>query len=416
MKKWPPILRILIRGQKINPILCYHSAMLTSNAIRSTIILIILILLLGLVFGWQYWRQQTLHDFSNSQHTAAISVEIGEARTALWYPQINSIGTVNAVQGIMLSPEIDSKIKAIYFTSGQLVKKGDLLVELDDNAAKAGVANAKAAYEIAKLTYERSKRLAKMRAISRSDLDNDLALMNEAKANLDLAQATTDQLVIKAPFDGRIGLLLVSVGQVAPKATQIASLQQVDPVNVDFDLPESILSQIHVGDEVQIKVSTYPNQIFRGKIIALNANLNIATRTLQMRASVANPEEKLIPGMFTEVNVVLPEPHKVVVVPAMAINYSTFGDSVFEVVNDKAVQKYVTVGEQRDAEVAVEGINDGDTIVTAGIFKLQNGSPVIIANRAPLKITQASKPQSLLHDKKVEKLLNPANPAAGSAQ
>ena len=185
-------------------------------------------------------------------------------------------------------------------------------------------------------------------------------------------------MAVTAPFSGKLGLRQVSLGQFVPKGTVIVSLQAIDPVLVDFSLPETYLSQVKVGDDVSVTTSTFPNQIFTGKIIALNSALDAATRTLQMRAQLPNKNKLLIPGMFADIQVIVPSTKNVLTVPQMAIQYSPFGNTVFVVQNGKAVQRYVTVGEQRGADMEItRGLSDDETVVSVGGNKLQNGTAVI---------------------------------------
>ncbi|MSP53981.1 MAG: efflux RND transporter periplasmic adaptor subunit, partial [Gammaproteobacteria bacterium] len=243
---------------------------------------------------------------------------------------------------------------------------------------QATVANDAAVLKVATADYQRKAILQKRGAISRADLEAALGTLQQAKAILEQDQAKLAQTAIIAPFSGKLGLRQVSIGQLVQKGNLIVSLQAIDPVLADFSLPEVYLSQVKVGDDVSVTTSSYSGQIFMGKIIALNSALDPATRTLQMRAQLPNKNKLLIPGMFADIQVIVPSTKNVLTVPQMAIQYSPFGNTVFVVQNGKAVQRYVTVGEQRGADMEItRGLSDDETVVSVGGNKLQNGTAVI---------------------------------------
>ena len=338
----------------------------------------LLALLLVILFIWHEIRSQLTRKNLAIVNAQATVVEVSTVKSQVWHPQIEAVGTILADQGIEVSTQVDAVVKTINFKSGDFVEQGTLLIQLDPAVLQATVANNEAALKVTNADYERKAQLFKRHAISKADLDQALGAMQEAKATLQQTQASLAQMAVTAPFSGKLGLRQVSLGQFVPKGTVIVSLQAIDPVLVDFSLPETYLSQVKVGDDVSVTTSTFPNQIFTGKIIALNSALDAATRTLQMRAQLPNKNKLLIPGMFADIQVIVPSTKNVLTVPQMAIQYSPFGNTVFVVQNGKAVQRYVTVGEQRGADMEItRGLSDDETVVSVGGNKLQNGTAVI---------------------------------------
>tara|TARA_R110000868_G_scaffold410505_4_gene698868 strand:+ start:112080 stop:113321 length:1242 start_codon:yes stop_codon:yes gene_type:complete len=361
----------------------------------SILVLALLAVVLGVVFGWQFWRKSSAAEFALANNHNVIDVEVGMTKAAVWYPQVQAIGSVVAVQGVEVSPQIDGPVSKLFFTSGELVQKGHPLAQLDDETYQADVANALASYNLAKLKYHRNQQLLEVKAISQSVVDQAKAEMDEAFSELKKTQAQLNQTLVKAPFAGRLGLRQVSLGQYVNAGSPIVSLQQITPVYVDFQLPESYIGEVKKGYEVKLKNSAYPKKTFEGKVVALNAVLNQATRTLNARAEIQNPKGLLVPNMFTEVTVVIPTKQNVIIVPQMAINYSPFGDSVFKVVNGHAKAVYVHVGESRGAVVAVDGdLKANEPIVTVGIFKIQDGGAIRAVNHVEsMQHTVAVKPK-----------------------
>lgn len=349
-------------------------------------LLSVFIAILVLLFAWRYIRSEMAQQFAASNRNPVEAVELGAVTPAVWYPQVSAVGTVKAEQGLDISTEVAGKIIAIGFDSGQMVKKGQVLVQLNDSSLKADVANAAANYSASKIHFSRIERVYKSGAVSKENYDEALSTLQANQATLDKTIALLDQAAIRAPFDGKIGLRQVSLGQYIAAGTTIANLQQIDPIYIDFDLPEEVLSEVKLHDKVEITVSSYPDKKFTGEITGTNSMLNPSTRVLSVRAEGANTDQLLIPGMFAQVNVIIPIPENVLTVPEMAINYSPFGDSIFKVVDGKARQVYVKVGEQRASDVAITGnIQANDIIVTSGVFKLQDGTPVKIVSQPQVK-------------------------------
>ena len=344
---------------------------------HSIIIVCILLVILGGLFILHQIRQHIASEASAAVNNTATVVEMATVKSQIWHPQIQAIGSILADQGINVTTQIAGVVQSINFKSGQFVDQGTTLIQLDPTVLQATVNQSKATYELDQINYKRYANLYKKHAVSLSTLQTAEATMKADKAILDENLANLAQTTITAPFAGNIGLRQVNIGQYVAPADVIVSLQSIDPVLVDFSLPEVYLQQLNIGDQVLVTTSAYPGQTFTGKITATNSTLNSDTRTLDIRAEVPNKNKSLMPGMFANVRVVIPTKNNVLTIPQMAVQYSPFGDTVFVVQNNKAVQRYITLGEQRGSEIAVtRGLSANEQVVSVGGSKLQNGTLV----------------------------------------
>jgi len=313
------------------------------------------------------------------------------ARKETWESLLTAVGSLEAVQGVIVTAELSGKVERIGFEPGTKVKTGELLVQQDISAENAQLRAAEANLALAKIELERKSKLLAQKTISRSEYDNAEAQFKQAAAQADTIRAAKKKKTIRAPFDGRLGIRLVNVGQVLKEGDAIVSLQLIDPIFVNFSLPQQQLAQVTAGLTVQVTTDALPGQVVDGKITAINPQVDTATRNIQMQATVANPEERLRPGMFVNVAVVLPARKDVLAIPATAVLYAPYSDSVFVVEEKKEEkngqpgqvvrQKFVRLGEKKGDYVAVvSGLEEGDTVVTTGVFKLRNGQSVVVDN------------------------------------
>jgi membrane fusion protein (multidrug efflux system) len=307
-----------------------------------------------------------------------------------WQDTLSAVGSVTAAQGVMVAPEIPGTVNEIHFESGATVHKGDLLLKMDTSSEDAQLRAAEAQVDWAKVTAERDRQLRKDNTVSQSELDQAEAALKQAQANADTIRATVDKKTIRAPFDGKLGIRLVNVGEQLTPGKSIVSLQSLMPVYVDFSLPQQDLSQVKTGLEVQATSDSYPSNVFKGELIAINPDLDTMTRSVRLRAKFENAEQLMRPGMFVRTEVVLPESKPVLAIPATAILSAPFGDSVFLIMtasqagitnmpatNLVVQQKFVRTGRSHGDFVSVEsGLTNGNKVATAGIFKLRNGMSV----------------------------------------
>ena len=307
-----------------------------------------------------------------------------------WESLLTSVGSLEAVQGVMVTAELTGKVVHIAFEPGATVRAGDLLVQQDISSETAQLRASEAAVALAKITLERTRKLLTEKTVSQSQYDSADAQFKQAVAQFDTIRAAIAKKTIRAPFNGRLGIRLINLGQILNEGEAIVSLQSLDPIFVNFSLPQQQLAQVQTGLTVRVTTDVLPGQMIEGKITAINPAVDTATRNLRVQATVANSKEHLRPGMFVNVAVVLPAQDKVLPIPATAVLYAPYGDSVF-VVEEKREQnsppgkivrqQFVRLGKKRGDFIAVSsGLNEGETIISTGVFKLRNGQAVVVDN------------------------------------
>jgi membrane fusion protein (multidrug efflux system) len=302
-----------------------------------------------------------------------------------WPEALTAVGSVKADQGVTVAPEIAGTVTQIAFESGATVEKGDLLVKLDTSLEDAQLRAAEAQAELARLTAERTRKLREDKTVSQSELDNAEAAWKQAQANADAIRATIDKKTIRAPFSGRLGIRLVNLGEQLDVGKAIVSLQSLTPVYVDFSLPQQDLEALQTGLKVRVTTDAYPEKQFEGELTAINPDLNATTRSIQLRAKFANDEKLLRPGMFVNAAVELPGDQNVLAIPSTAILSQPYGDAVYVITPQAAngvtnlivQQKFIRTGRALgDFTSVISGLQAGDRVVSAGLFKLHNGASV----------------------------------------
>jgi len=308
-----------------------------------------------------------------------------------WPNTIGATGSLVAVQGVTVGAEIGGKVTEIAFESGDRVKAGDLLLRLDVSAEEAQLRSAEAAAKLAKINLDRNRDLRANKTVSQSDLDTAEANYKQATAQVDNVHAAIDKKTLRAPFAGQLGLRQVNLGQIVEQGTPIVTLQTIDPIYVDFSLPQQRFSLLSPGTPVNLTTDAAPGEVFDGRIIAVNPEIDLSTRSVRVRATLANQGEQLRPGMFANVEVLLDSADSVLAIPATAVLYAPYGDTVF-VIDEQAAeaggekqlvlrQQVVRLGETRGDFVAVEaGLKEGEQVVTSGVFKLRPKMAVVIDN------------------------------------
>ncbi|MFA6959778.1 MAG: efflux RND transporter periplasmic adaptor subunit [Opitutaceae bacterium] len=320
----------------------------------------------------------------------ASSVTTVEAVAASWRPVLSAIATLAPVEGVTLGTDADGIIARIAVENGADVKAGDLLVEFDTTVEAAQLAAAESRFAIAKLDHTRAVELREKNTNSQAELDQADAQLNQAKADVEAVRAQLDKKRVRAPFAGRVGIRLVNVGQFVSRGAALMPLQRLDPIYVNFMIPQRYLPQLVAGQTVDVKVDAFGDRTFVGKINAINPQVDASSRNVSVQAIVENKDEILRSGMFARVEVLLPEDKPSIVLPATAIAYASYGNSVFVIENMKgpdgheylgARQQFVKLGATRGDQVAVlGGINPGEAVASAGVFKLRNGAPVQVNN------------------------------------
>jgi len=307
-----------------------------------------------------------------------------------WEAKTSAIGSLVAMRGVVVASELPGIVREIAFESGTLVRRGAVLVQLDTSTERAELAAAVADASLAKLSYERAERLRQGGANSQADLDAAEASAAQTEAAVARLRATIAKKTIRAPFDGRIAIRQVELGQVVAPGTPIASLQSVTPIHADFWLPQRALAEFERGQRVRVHTDAYPDDEWEGEITTVNPEVDPATRNVRVRATLPNGDGRLRPGMFVNVEVLSSEKRSVLTIPATAVIFAPYGDSVFAIEEKKdeagmsttiARQRFVRTGERRGDVVAVlSGLEAGASVVSSGAFKLRNGAAVAVDN------------------------------------
>ncbi len=330
-------------------------------------------------------------------NTASVSSES-------WERVISLVGSLDAVQGVTVTAELNGKVVHIDFEPGTKVHAGDLLLQQDTSTEEAQLRSAEAALALAKLNLERDVKLREKKIIAQSEYDNADAQFKQAQAQSDNIRTLIRKKNIRAPFTGRLGIRLVNLGQILKEGDPIVSLQSIDPIYVNFSLPQQELAKIQMGYVVKVKTDALPGTVVEGRITAINPQVDTATRSVRVQATVNNPNERLRPGMYVNVEVVLPGRENVLVVPATAVLYAPYSDSVFVLEdqknekNGKTVtvvrQQFVKLGEKHGDYVAIiSGLKPNETVVSTGVFKLRNGQTVTVDNTLSPVFKLSPKPE-----------------------
>ena len=318
-----------------------------------------------------------------------ISIQVTEAITQSWADQFDTVGTIESVQGVTLANEVAGKVEKIAFESGSMVAAGDVLVILDKASEEAQLRSAMAAAELADLNLTRTRELRKTSVISQSELDTAESQQKNTAARVEELQWMLQKRTIKAPFSGRVGIRQIQEGQFLQAGAPIVSLQSLDPVYVNFSLPQQRLSDLSVGMKVQATTDALAGRVFEGRLTAIDAEVDPLTRNIRLQATMANQDGGLRPGMFAAVSAIAPVEKKHIVIPGTAVIFAAYGNSVFVVKEEAGKdgkphlvcdQKFVRLGSRKGDFVAVEnGLQAGEKVVSAGGFKLHKGASVVIA-------------------------------------
>jgi membrane fusion protein (multidrug efflux system) len=325
------------------------------------------------------------------QTMPATTVTSASVKEEDWPPVLSSIGSVSAVQGAVVATELAGVVSKIAFENGSTAKKGDMLVQLDASAEEAQLRTAEADVELARSDLQRARDLAVRKVISKAEQDAAESKFNRLQAVVDQMRSNISKKTIFAPFDGQLGIRQVNVGPSSDARQPVVPLTSLDPVYVDFMLPQQELSKLATGFEVRVHTDALPGHEFKGKLTAINSMVDAVTRNITLQATLENPDHSLRPGMFAKVELELPQKQKTLVVPGSAISYAPFGNSVFVIEKKKDEktgketetirQQFVRVGEARGDLVSItDGLKPGETVVSTGVFKLRNGMPVTINN------------------------------------
>jgi membrane fusion protein (multidrug efflux system) len=349
-----------------------------------------LLIVFGGVFGYNAFVAYKTEQALSNREAPTQTVSATEAATATWQPTVSAVGSVKAAQGVDVTAEIEGRVTNVAVADGARVKDEALMVELDAAGLRAELTGAQAEASLAAIELRRQRQLREQNVNSRADVDRAQSQLEQARARVKRIQARLEKKTIEAPFAGRLGIREVDVGEFIAAGTPVVTLQRLDPINVDFTIPQDALARVETGQQVLARADAYSDQPFSGQIRAISPKVNEATRNATVRARLANPEGRLRPGMFVDVAIQLPEEERVVTLPQTAITYNPYGDSVFlvnESTDDQGEtvltveRKFVETGASRAGQIQIlKGIKAGQRVVTSGQLKLRNGAKVNIDN------------------------------------
>jgi len=366
----------------------------------------ILVLIAGLAFGFYLHIQKLI---ANAPKPGAQTVTSMTVQSSDWKPQITSIANLVPVKGVELSSEVAGLVKEVLFKSGQVVKAGEPLILLNADAETAQYNAALASAELADVVYQRDKAQLAAQAISQAQVDFDLADLKVKRAQAALQKANLDKKTIRAPFAGKLGITSIVAGQFLNPGDKVVTLQTLNPIYADFFQPQQKISQLKIGQTVELSVDAYPDQKIVGHLTTLNPKVDSSSRNIQIQATFNNPKSELLPGMYGKVNVYLGQSQKYLTLPQTAISFNPYGSTVFVIQEEEgktpegtpdgkkqkvAKQVFVTTGETRGDQVAIlKGLKEGQEVVTTGQLKLKNGTPVLIDNSISPDNNPSPKPQ-----------------------
>jgi membrane fusion protein (multidrug efflux system) len=358
-------------------------------AVALIIVVLLVALLVGGVFGWQAFVGSFFKKFMEQAAAAPQTVSTVTAARTSWQAQVHAIGSLRAVRGSDLSAQASGVVDAIAFDSGNDVPAGKVLLKLRPNDDFAKLDQLEAAAELAGQTLKRDQEQFTAQAVSQAVIDTDVSTLKAARAQVIAQRALIDEKIVKAPFAGRLGIRQVDLGQYLAAGTTIVTLQALDPILIDFYVPQQALKDVHPGQAVSASVDTFPGVAFPGVIESINSKVDSASRNVQIRASFANADHRLVPGMFASVSIDAGSATNEITLPQTAITYNPYGNTVFVVEHgtsggkprDTVQQRFVKLGDTRGDQVAVlSGIAPGDVVVSAGQMKLRNGTAIAINN------------------------------------
>ncbi len=364
---------------------------------RMIIMLAIVVVLFGGIFGFKAFVDRMIAEAFDTMEPEAATVTASTVRQADWTPRSQAVGSFRAARGAELSVELGGTVREIHFESGRPVEEGQRLVSLVSETDEAELGQLEAARRLADLELERQERLFRQDSISRSELERAESEADQARAAVAAQEARIRLKTLRAPHDGIAGIRQVNLGQYVSAGTPVVSVQALDPIYLDFTLPQRKLPLVQTGANIQATVDAFGGEVFEGEINAVEPRLSESSRTVQVQATLANEDERLRPGMFGRVSLELGEAETVLAVPQTAIRFSTYGNSVFVIEGEgedkQVIQRFVQTGRTRGDLIAItEGLEEGDRIASSGLLKLQNESRVRIDEQDDVQPTEDEEP------------------------
>lgn len=385
-----------------------------SMRMRMTIMLIVVLLVIGAIVGYNVMVSRQVARMMAAGTIPPATVSTLTASTQEWQDSLTEVGSLRAVRGVDLSTEIAGLVRRVSFASGRDVAPGAVLVELNADAERAQVESLRVAVELARTTLKRDREQLSVQAVSQATIDNDDADLRSKQAQLAQMQATLEKKTILAPFAGRLGISTIAPGQYLNAGDKIVSLQAIDPIYIDFYVPQQEINRIRLRDVVVVTTDAWPGREFKGRLSALNSTIDPSTRNIQVEATIANPERRLLPGMYAKAAIQVGVLQRYITLPQAAVTYNPYGATVFlaeprpanapagqapatpgaHAPSLVAEQTFVTLGPTRGDQVAViKGIKEGDVVVSGGQLKLRSGTPLIVNNSVQPLDNPSPRPQ-----------------------
>lgn len=356
------------------------------------IVVLVTVVVIGGILGFKAFIGMKIGQFAKAAALAPQTVSTVIATNSAWQPHIEAVGSLRAVRGADLSAEAQGIVDEIDFDSGNDVPAGKVLLRLRLYDDPAKLAQLRAAAELAEQTMKRDEAQFEAQAISQQQIDTDVSTLKAARAQVTAQERVIDEKIIKAPFAGRLGIRQVDLGQYLNAGTTVVTLQALDPILIDFYIPQQALEHVRIGQRMAARVDTYPGEEFSGTVESINSKVDVSSRNVQVRASFRNADKRLLPGMFATVSIDAGAAHQEITLPQTCITYNPYGDTVYVIQHgagrdstgrpvDAVQQRFVKLGATRGDQVAVlSGVSEAEIVVSAGQMKLRNGSPVVIDN------------------------------------
>ncbi len=365
--------------------------------------LVVVGIIFGGIFGYQAFGNFMMKQYFVSAKEPVVTVSTFKAVTEPWQPKIKAVGDLRAAHGVDISSEVPGQVQRVHFNSGDEVSEGAVLIELNAETDHAQLKALEVASELARSIYERNKKQLEIQAVSQALVDADAAELKSREAMVEQQKALLSKKTIRAPFSGRLGISTVNIGGYLNPGESIVTLQALDPIRVDFYIPQQQIPHLSVGQAVVVTTDALPGQLFQGKITAFNPRVEKDSRNILIEATLANPKGELLPGMFSAVEVETGSPVNYVTIPQTSVSFNPYGETVYLVEEGKdndsklmltARQTFIKTGESRgDQIVVLEGVKSGDVVVSAGAHKLKNGSVIAVNNQVQPLNDAAPKPR-----------------------
>lgn len=352
---------------------------------RMIVMLLIAGVIFGGVFGWKWFSTMMMNQYFDNMPAPTVAVSATQAERDRWAREIRAVGSFKATNGVNLTTELGGIVRSLEFENGAYVETGDVLARLDVDADEASLAALEAARDLAESERDRLRRLREQNSVSASELDQAESRFRQASAEVEAQRARIDQKILRAPFDGYLGIRRVDLGEYIGPGTPIVPLRAIAPIFMNFTLPERHLPNIEEGAEVTVRTDAWPDERFEGRVTSVEGSINDETRSFLVQATFENADMRLRPGMFASAVIRWGEPREVLMVPQTAVSFNPYGNSVYVIQGEEGEltvdRRLVQTGERRGDMVAVtDGLEAGDRVATSGLLKLSNGTKVEINN------------------------------------